>query len=117
MNIMSTLSIIRVVVPLMAIGTAAVVTVVFADRYVRLQASDDHAVVAAAPAPPAAPQPATSKQEQEPAKLAAVQAETDRLATTLTPPPPERGADTPEFDVASIQPTGEAVIAGRAAPG
>jgi LysM repeat protein len=115
---MSTLSISRMVVPLMAIGAAAAATLVFADRYVRPQPSDDHAIVAAAPAPPAAPEPATGGRDQQPGKLAAVQAETDHLAATLNPPkPPETGAEIPEFDVASIQPTGEAVIAGRAAPG
>jgi nucleoid-associated protein YgaU len=115
MNIMSTLSISRMVVPLMAIGTAAVVTVVFADRFIRPQSSDDGAIVAAAPA---APKPETGGQDQQPSKLAAVQAETERLATTLNASPtPDHGADAPEFDVASIQPTGEAVIAGRAAPG
>jgi nucleoid-associated protein YgaU len=132
---MSTLSISRMVVPFVTIGAVAVVTVVFADRYVRPQLSDDRAIVATAPAPPAASQPAASEQQdraqnQEPSKLAAVQAETDRLTTTLSAPkepdktpdrtsekPPAQDAAPPEFDVASIQPTGEAVVAGRAAPG
>jgi LysM repeat protein len=34
-----------------------------------------------------------------------------------SPPPPESGDRVPTFDVASIEPTGEAVIAGRASPG
>ena len=34
-----------------------------------------------------------------------------------SPPSPESGNGVPTFDVASIEPTGEAVIAGRAAPG
>jgi nucleoid-associated protein YgaU len=130
---MSTLSISRMVVPFVTIGAVAVVTVVFADRYVRPQLSDDRAIVATAP--PAASQPAASEQQdrgqnQEPSKLAAVQAETDRLSATLNAPKgPDKGPDktpdkpldqdaaAPEFDVASIQPTGEAVVAGRAAPG
>lgn len=137
---MSTLSITRMVVPFVAIGAVAVVTVVFADRYVRPQLSDDRAIVATAPAAPPASQPAAVGQDapvgqdQQPSKLAAVQAETDRLADTLSAPktqdktpdktqektsekPPDQGASAPEFDVASIQPTGEAVVAGRAAPG
>jgi nucleoid-associated protein YgaU len=115
MNIMSTLSISRMVVPLMAIGAAAAVTLVLADRYVGPHPSDVPAIAAAVPA---APKAAAAAQDQEPAGLAAVQAETNRLAATLEPaPPPDHGADAPEFDVASIQPTGEAVIAGRAAPG
>ena len=125
---MSTLSISRMVVPFVTIGAVAVVTVVFADRYVRPQLSDDRAIVATAPAPS---QPAASEQQDrgqngEPSKLAAVQAETDRLTATLNPPkgsdktpdkPLDQDAAAPEFDVASIQPTGEAVVAGRAAPG
>jgi nucleoid-associated protein YgaU len=117
---MSTLSISRMVVPFVAIGAVAVVTVVLADRYVHLQPSDDRAIVAAAPAPvaSAASQPVAKNQDPAPGKLAAVQAETDRLAATLNAPkPPDQDAGAPEFDVASIQPTGEAVIAGRAAPG
>ena len=34
-----------------------------------------------------------------------------------SPPPPENSDGVPTFDVASIEPTGSAVIAGRAAPG
>ena len=34
-----------------------------------------------------------------------------------SPPPPENSDGVPTFDVARIEPTGEAVIAGRAAPG
>jgi nucleoid-associated protein YgaU len=126
------------VVPFVVIGAVALVTVVFADRYVRPQLSDDRAIVANAPTAPAASQPGTGEQDtgqdQAPNKLAAVQAETDHLAATLNPPKapdktsdksPDKASDkaadqdaaTPEFDVASIQPTGEAVVAGRAAPG
>jgi nucleoid-associated protein YgaU len=109
---MSTLTISRMVVPLMAVGVAVVATLVFANRYVGPQPSDDHATAVAVPA---ASQPVAAAQDQAPAGLAAVQAETNRLVATLEPSPTP--ADAPEFDVASIQPTGEAVIAGRAAPG
>ena len=64
-------------------------------------------------AKPAAP-------NQKPAALAAVQAETDALVAALggSPPlPPQSNDGVPTFDVARIEPTGEAVIAGRAAPG
>jgi LysM repeat protein len=118
MNIMSTLSISRMAVPMMVVGAAVVATLVFADRYAGTRASDDQAIVAAAPPAPAASQPAAVPHDQEPSKLAAVQSETDRLSAALdSSTPPDHGAATPEFDVASIQPTGEAVIAGRAAPG
>jgi LysM domain len=112
---MSTLSISRMVVPLMAVGVTVVATLVFANHYVGNRPSDDHATAVAVPA---ASEPEAVAQDQAPTGLAAVQAETNRLAAALEPSPtPDRGADAPEFDVASIQPTGEAVIAGRAAPG
>ena len=38
-------------------------------------------------------------------------------ALTGSPPPPDSGDGVPAFDVARIEPTGEAVIAGRATPG
>ena len=112
---MSTLSISRMVVPLMAVGVTVVATLVFANHYAGHRPSDDHATAVAVPA---ASEPEAVAQDQAPTGLAAVQAETNRLAAALEPSPtPDRGADAPEFDVASIQPTGEAVIAGRAAPG
>ena len=63
--------------------------------------------------------PAISKPEQAPAPLAKAQAETKAVVDALigSPPPPESSDGVPTFDVASIQPTGEAVVAGRAAPG
>ncbi|WGR94951.1 LysM peptidoglycan-binding domain-containing protein [Bradyrhizobium sp. ISRA435] len=46
------------------------------------------------------------------------QSEADKLSAALAPPPPTPGSDQlPEFDVVRVEPNGEAVIAGRAAPG
>src|SRR5712672_1436430 len=62
---------------------------------------------------------AVSKPDQGPAALAAAQAKADAVAAALagSPVPPDGGDGTPAFDIARIEPTGEAVIAGRAAPG
>ena len=63
--------------------------------------------------------PASEAREQSPAALATAQAEANAVVDALIgpPPPPESGDGVPTFDVARIEPTGEAVIAGRAAPG
>lgn len=51
--------------------------------------------------------------------LAGVQKQASDLAATLGPSPSPSAPDdgTPSFDVVSVEPTGEAVVAGRAAPG
>jgi hypothetical protein len=67
--------------------------------------------------------PADSKQAgaqaQTPAALAAARQNFDQLAAGLTgsPLPPANRDGTPEFDIVRIEPSGEAVVAGRAAPG
>jgi nucleoid-associated protein YgaU len=63
--------------------------------------------------------PAISKPEQSPAPLARAQAEANAVVDTLIglPASPESNDGVPSFDVARIEPSGEAVIAGRAAPG
>lgn len=72
----------------------------------------------AAATEPAASKPASPGPEK-PAALAAVQAQTDAVATALGGPPstPDRDDGAPSFDIARIEPSGEAVIAGRATPG
>ncbi|MEH2610997.1 LysM peptidoglycan-binding domain-containing protein [Bradyrhizobium sp. AZCC 1693] len=63
--------------------------------------------------------PAPGAREQSPAPLATAKAEANAIADALSgsPPPPENSDGVPTFDVARIEPTGEAVIAGRATPG
>jgi len=65
--------------------------------------------------------PATSKAAPDTrvAPLTTAKAEANAIVDALTgsPPPPENSDGVPTFDVARIEPTGEAVIAGRAAPG
>lgn len=72
-------------------------------------------------APSAEDKPAaqTASREQTPTALAAVQAQASAVASALTglPARPEANDGTPSFDIARIEPTGEAVIAGRATPG
>ena len=73
-------------------------------------------------APPAASpsvaQPAPTQRDATSPALAAVQAETKSIVAALgAPPPPEAKDGVPTFDIARIETSGDAVIAGRAAPG
>src|SRR5438477_9634144 len=62
--------------------------------------------------------PASGAPDQGPAALAAAQAKADAVAAALAGSPVPLGGDAPPtFDIARIEPTGEAVIAGRATPG
>ncbi|MFX5510283.1 hypothetical protein ABTD49_20700, partial [Acinetobacter baumannii] len=58
-------------------------------------------------------------QERIAAPLATAKSEASAVANALvgSPPAPESSDGTPTFDVVSIEPTGETVVAGRAAPG
>src|SRR6202162_5564255 len=73
----------------------------------------------AATAAPAVSKPASGAQDPGPDALAAAQAKADAVAAALAGSPAPRDSDdgVPAFDVARIEPTGEAVIAGRAMPG
>jgi nucleoid-associated protein YgaU len=110
---MTAISISRLVLALLAVVAAG--GVVFAIQYVQREPSNDTstATAAATSAKPAAP-------DQKSAALSAAQAEANALASTLggsSSPPPQGDDGVPMFDVARVEPTGEAVIAGRAAPG
>jgi nucleoid-associated protein YgaU len=104
------------VVSFTALIAAAGLALVFTVKQVRREPPVD---VKAATTSPAVSKPAAGTQDQSPAGLAAAQAEAKALGATLSgsPPAPESGDDLPAFDIARIEPTGEAVIAGRAAPG
>jgi nucleoid-associated protein YgaU len=105
----------RIVVPSIALVAAAGVALVFAIQHARRAPAVDTSVATAAPAIPG---PESAARDQRPAALAAAQAEANAVVATLGgPPPPDSGDGVPAFDVARIEPTGEAVIAGRAAPG
>jgi nucleoid-associated protein YgaU len=95
---------------------ACSIPLVFAIQSFRREPPVDTKVVTAAPA---SSKPASGPQNQGPDALAAAQAKAD--AVGAAPPgssvPPDSDDGLPTFDIARIEPTGEAVIAGRATPG
>src|SRR6267378_6522290 len=113
---MTATSMSRMVVPSMAFVAACGMALVFAIQHVRREPPVD---IKAATAAPAASKPASGARDQGPAALAAAQAKANALAAALAGPPvpPDSGDGVPAFDIARIEPTGEAVIAGRATPG
>jgi nucleoid-associated protein YgaU len=102
---------------LVALAAVCGVTLVFAIQYAGREPPVD--AKAAAPSAPTASTRTSGTQEQGPAALAAAQAQADTVVAGLaaSPAQPDSGDDVPSFDVARIEPTGEAVIAGRSAPG
>jgi nucleoid-associated protein YgaU len=108
-------SISRMVIPLMALAAGGI-ALAFAVQHVR---RDPPVEAKAVTAVPAVSTPAAAARDQGPASLATAQAEANAVAAALARSalPPDSGDGAPAFDVARIEPTGEAVIAGRAAPG
>jgi nucleoid-associated protein YgaU len=106
----------RMVVPFMAFVAAVGLALVFAIQHVRREPPVEAKAVVAAPA---ISKPASGALDQGAATLAAAQAEANAAAAMLAASsPPAEGSDgVPAFDVARIEATGEAVIAGRAVPG
>src|SRR3954451_2367374 len=89
-------------------------------------AGQDGAAAPNAAGAPVAPERAVSERgaaeksgpNQAAAALATVQQQASGLAALLTPVAPAApDGDGPSFDVVSVEPTGETVVAGRAAPG
>ncbi|XIA64831.1 LysM peptidoglycan-binding domain-containing protein [Bradyrhizobium sp. TZ2] len=104
-----------VVVPL-ALAAACGVAIVFAMQHVHREPPPVDTT--AATAAPASSKPASAARDQNPAALAGAQTEANAVAATLGGSPPPNSRDgVPTFDVARIEPTGETVIAGQAAPG
>ncbi len=117
MNIMIATSMGRMAVPLAAFVAAAGVALVVANRPIADRPPAE-TKTAAATSVVEAPPPST--REPAPSALAAVQQQAKDLAGALgeTSPPPASAADSaPEFDIVRVERTGEAVVAGRAAPG
>jgi nucleoid-associated protein YgaU len=110
---MTAISASRTIIPILAF-VACGVALAFAIQHVREPPADTLAATTA----PMISKSASNAREQSPAPLARGQAEASAVVDALigSPPSPESG-NVPTFDVASIEPTGEAVIAGRAAPG
>ena len=109
-------SISRMVASFTVIAAACCVALFFAMQHVRREPPIDAKAVSAALA---ASVPASGPQSQEPAALAAAQAQASAVVSGLagSPAPPDSGDAVPAFDIARIEPTGEAVIAGRSRPG
>jgi nucleoid-associated protein YgaU len=111
---MTAISASRKIIPIVAFAACGV-ALAFAIQHVR----EPPAETLAATTAPMISKPASNAREQSPAALAKAQAEANAVVDALigSPPSPEGGNNVPTFDVASIEPTGEAVIAGRATPG
>jgi hypothetical protein len=105
------------VVPCIALVAAFGTALVFAIQYIHRASSPVDSKVATDV--PAVSKPALGSRDQDPAALAAAKAKVDAVAEALAGSPltPDGGDGEPAFDIARIEPTGEAVIAGRAMPG
>jgi nucleoid-associated protein YgaU len=114
--IMSATSIVRIAVPSFALVAACSAAIFVGITQLRreppLQSGAAFAVPAVSPL-------ASSDPDKGSAALAKVQTEANAVAAELAVSPlaPVTDASVPVFDVARIEPTGDAVIAGRAAPG
>ena len=73
----------------------------------------------AAPVTPAIAPPGSDAPNEGSAVFATAQAKANAVATALAVPPPRLDADqsVPVFDIVRVERTGDAVVAGRAAPG
>jgi nucleoid-associated protein YgaU len=113
---MTTTSMRRMVVPGAALIAAIAIALVFGIQHIRREPAVEAKAAIAAPAPS---KPASSAPAQAPSTLAMVQEQAKAVAAALalSPPLPDRADGVPAFDVARIEPTGDAVVAGRAAPG
>ena len=98
----------RMTVPFIAFPVACCIALVFAVQHELREA----------PVTVVALKPAAGERDQGPA-LAAAQAKANGMAIALgrSPAAADGGDGTPTFDIARVEPTGEAVIAGRATPG
>ncbi|MEH2557974.1 nucleoid-associated protein YgaU [Bradyrhizobium algeriense] len=109
---MTAISASRTIIPILAFVACGVV-LAFAIQHVRAPPADSLAATTA----PMISKPASDAREQSPAPLATAKAEANAIVDALAGSPPENSDGVPTFDIARIEPTGEAVIAGRAAPG
>jgi nucleoid-associated protein YgaU len=111
---MTAISASRTIIPFLAFAACGV-ALAFAIQHVRRESPVDTSAATTA----AISKPASEAPDQSPAAFAKAQAEANAVVDALigSPPSPDSGNGVPTFDVASIEPTGEAVIAGRAAPG
>jgi nucleoid-associated protein YgaU len=112
---MTSTSIGRIVVPSLALVAACGAALVFGNKHVWRQPPVE---TRAATAAPAVGPPASGPRDEGSAALATAQAEANAVATpAVSPRSPDTDESVPVFDIARIERTGDAVIAGRAAPG
>jgi len=109
---MTALSMSRMAVPYVALAAACGVALVVAIQYARREPPVEAKAASTST-------PASAPQSREAAALAAAEAQANALVRGLTgsPLPAESGDGVPEFDVARVDPSGDAVIAGRTTPG
>src|SRR3979411_1051750 len=115
-RIMTATLIARIVAPSLALVAACGAALVFGITPVR---REPPVATSATPAAPASSPPASSARHEGSAALATAQAEANAVAAPLavSPRSPDTDESVPVFDIARIERTGDAVIAGRAAPG
>ena len=113
---MTATSIGRIVVPFLALVAACGAALVFGITHVRREPSVE---TRAATAVPAVSPPASGARDESSAALATAQAEANAASAALavSPRSPDTDESVPVFDIARIERTGDAVIAGRAVPG
>jgi nucleoid-associated protein YgaU len=114
--IMTATSIGRIVVPYLALVAAFGAALVFGITHVRREPPVE---TRAATAAPAVSPPASGARDEGSGALATAQAEANAAAAApaVSPRSPDTDESVPVFDIARIERTGDAVIAGRAAPG
>ncbi|WP_425117050.1 LysM peptidoglycan-binding domain-containing protein [Bradyrhizobium sp.] len=115
-HVMTAISIGRIVVPSLALVAVGGAALVFAITHVGREPPVE---TRAATAAPAVSPPASNARDEVSAALATAQAEAKAVAATpaVSPRAPDTDESVPDFDIARIEPNGDAVIAGRAAPG
>jgi nucleoid-associated protein YgaU len=113
---MTVTSISRIVVPSLALVAACGAALVFGITHLRREPPVE---TRAATAAPAVSPPASGARDEGSAALATAQAEANAVAAApaVSPRSPDTDESVPVFDIARIERTGDAVIAGRAAPG
>jgi nucleoid-associated protein YgaU len=116
---MTATSVSRIIV--LAFVAAGGIALVFAKLHISREPLMDSKAATAAPTVPkpafaAQEKPASAAQDNGLDAIAAAQAKVDAVTAALGGPP-DSGDGGPTFDIARIEPTGEAVIAGRATPG
>src|SRR5674476_282498 len=115
-RIMTATSIGRIVVPSLVLVAACGAALVFGITHLRREPPVE---TRAATAAPAVSPHASGARDEGSAALAMAQAEANAVAAApaVSPRSPDTDESVPVFDIARIERTGDAVIAGRAAPG